>query len=194
MQTVHQIFQAQVEVKKSHFLSFLCPFDEYKNLLEKLKNQHPKAVHFVYAYRVLNDLNQIIEDKSDDGEPKGTSGMPTLNVLRGYDLVNVALITLRYFGGIKLGTGGLVRAYSDAANAVIKISTLFSFELKKSITIAIDLKNLNRFEYFLKTHFFDFTKDFKDCKAILHIKLNEKEKEEFEIFCKNFTPLEIENL
>ncbi|EAL3126754.1 YigZ family protein, partial [Campylobacter jejuni] len=122
--------------------------------------EHPKAVHFVYAYRVLNDFNQIVEDKSDDGEPKGTSGMPTLNVLRGYDLINAALITVRYFGGIKLGTGGLVRAYSDAANTVINNSSLLSFELKKNITIAIDLKNLNRFEHFLKTYSFNFTKDF----------------------------------
>lgn len=66
--------------------------------------------------------------------------MPTLNVLRGYDLINAALITVRYFGGIKLGTGGLARAYSDAANAVINNSSLLSFELKKNISIAIDLK------------------------------------------------------
>ncbi|KUY35059.1 IMPACT family protein [Campylobacter jejuni] len=194
MQTIDQIFQTQIDIKKSTFLSFLCPFKDFKFLIETLKKEHPKAVHFVYAYRVLNDFNQIAEDKSDDGEPKGTSGMPTLNVLRGYDLINAALITVRYFGGIKLGTGGLVRAYSDAANAVINNSSLLSFELKKNITIAIDLKNLNRFEHFLKTYSFNFTKDFKDCKAILHIKLNEKEKQEFEIFCKNFAPFEIEKL
>ena len=194
MQTIDQIFQTQIDIKKSIFLSFLCPFEDFKFLIETLKKEHPKAVHFVYAYRVLNDFNQIVEDKSDDGEPKGTSGMPTLNVLRGYDLINVALITVRYFGGIKLGTGGLVRAYSDAANAVINNSSLLSFELKKNITIAIDLKNLNRFEHFLKTYSFNFTKDFKDCKAILHIKLNEKEEQEFEIFCKYFAPFEREKL
>ncbi|ECR2143998.1 YigZ family protein [Campylobacter jejuni] len=194
MQTIDQIFQTQIDIKKSTFLSFLCPFEDFKFLIETLKKEHPKAVHFVYAYRVLNDFNQIAEDKSDDREPKGTSGMPTLNVLRGYDLINAALITVRYFGGIKLGTGGLVRAYSDAANAVINNSSLLSFELKKNITIAIDLKNLNRFEHFLKTYSFNFTKDFKDCKAILHIKLDEKEKQEFEIFCKNFAPFEIEKL
>ncbi|ECQ8744391.1 YigZ family protein [Campylobacter jejuni] len=194
MQTIDQIFQTQIDIKKSTFLSFLCPFEDFKFLIETLKKEHPKAVHFVYAYRVLNDFNQIVEDKSDDGEPKGTSGMPTLNVLRGYDLINAALITVRYFGGIKLGTGGLVRAYSDAANAVINNSSLLSFELKKNISIAIDLKNLNRFEYFLKTYSFNFTKDFKDCKAILHIKLNEKEEQEFEIFYKNFAPFEIEKL
>ncbi|MGN8592033.1 UNVERIFIED_CONTAM: YigZ family protein, partial [Campylobacter jejuni] len=78
--------------------------------------------------RTLNEYNQIIEDKSDDGEPKGTSGIPSLNVLRGYDLVNTAVITVRYFGGTKLGTGGLVRAYSDAANAAINNASLLTFE------------------------------------------------------------------
>lgn len=194
MQTIQKIFQAQIEVKKSNFLSFLCPFKEYKNLLKELKDKHPKAVHFVYAYRALNEFNQIIEDKSDDGEPKGTSGMPTLNVLRGYNLINTALITIRYFGGIKLGTGGLVRAYSDAANEVICNSTLILFEFKKNISIAIDFKILNRFEHFLKTHSLAFQRDFKNCKAVLHIELNEKEEQEFEIFCKNFAPFEIEKL
>lgn len=194
MQTINKIYKSNLEIKKSNFISYLCPYNEFKNLLNKLKKEHIKAVHFVYAYRVLNDFNQIVEDKSDDGEPKGTSGMPTLNVLRGYDLINTALITVRYFGGIKLGTGGLVRAYSDAANTVINNSSLLSFELKKNTTIAIDLKNLNRFEHFLKIYSFNFTKDFKDCKAILHIKLNEKEEQEFEIFCKNFAPFEIEKL
>ncbi|MBM0636860.1 IMPACT family protein [Campylobacter sp. VicNov18] len=194
MQTVNQIFQTEIEIKKSNFLSFLCPFIEFQNLSQNLKKKHPKAVHFVYAYRTLNDFNQIIENKSDDGEPKGTSGMPTLNVLRAYELINVALITVRYFGGIKLGTGGLTRAYNEAANTVINHSTLLTFENKKNISLAIDFKILNRFEHFLKTHFLDFTKDFKDHKAIFHIKLNEKEKQEFEIFCKNFTLFEIEKL
>ncbi|QOW64108.1 YigZ family protein [Campylobacter hepaticus] len=192
MQTVNQIFQATIEVKKSNFLSFLCPFIEFKNLFQDLKNKHPKAVHFVYAYRTLNELNQIIEDKSDDKEPKGTAGMPTLNVLRKHNLINVGLITVRYFGGIKLGTGGLARAYNEAANTLIRNSILFTFKFEKNISIMIDLKILNRFEHFLKINLFNFTRDFKNEKAILHIKLNEKEK--FEIFCQNFTPYEIERI
>ncbi|EAJ9149295.1 YigZ family protein [Campylobacter coli] len=194
MQTIDQIFQAQIEIKKSTFLSYLCPFKDFKNLLVNLKKEHPKAVHFVYAYRTLNEYNQIIEDKSDDGEPKGTSGIPSLNVLRGYDLINTAVITVRYFGGTKLGTGGLVRAYSDAANAVINNASLLTFEFKKNIKIAIDFKNLNRFEHFLRTHSLEFERDFKNEKVILNLNLNEKEEQKFEIFCTKFTPFEIEKL
>ncbi|WP_442885330.1 YigZ family protein, partial [Campylobacter jejuni] len=93
--------------------------------------------------------------------PKGTSGIPSLNVLRGYELINTAVITVRYFGGTKLGTGGLVRAYSDAANAAINNASLLTFEFKKNIKIAIDFKNLNRFEHFLRTHSLEFERDFK---------------------------------
>ncbi len=194
MQIVNGTFQAKIEIKKSIFLSFICPFKDFKTLKEQLKNEHSKATHFVYGYRILNELNQIIEDKNDDKEPKGTSGMATLNALRKYDLVDTAIITVRYFGGIKLGTGGLTRAYNNAAHMVINSSILIGFELKKDTQISIDFKILNRFEHFLKSNFFDFTRDFYNNKVRLNIKLNEKEEQKFEIFCKNFTPSEIEKL
>ncbi|MCW1361009.1 YigZ family protein [Campylobacter sp. US33a] len=194
MQSVDKIYKTQIEIKKSTFLSFLCPFKEFKILITNLKQEHPKAVHFVYAYRALNDLNQIIEDKSDDGEPKGTSGMPTLNVLRGYDLVNVAIVTVRYFGGIKLGTGGLVRAYSDAANAAISCANLITFEFKSEQKICVDFANLGKIEHFLNKNSFEFYKEFKEDKIILNISLNEEEKKKLQDFCKNFSPLNLQFL
>lgn len=114
MKTINQNFEAEFEVKKSVFIAHLCEFSHFKALLVALKKEHSKARHFVWAFRHLNELGQIVEDKSDDGEPKGTSGLPCLNVLRGAQLINAAIIVVRYFGGIKLGTGGLVRAYSAA--------------------------------------------------------------------------------
>ncbi|TKX32676.1 IMPACT family protein [Campylobacter aviculae] len=192
MYSIANTYTAKIEIKKSTFLAFLCPYEDFENLLKNVKQEHPKAVHFVYAYRYLNDLNQIIEDKSDDGEPKGTSGMPSLNVLRGFDLINVAVIVVRYFGGIKLGTGGLVRAYSDAVNEVICNSILIPFEIKKHIQIIIELKNLRRFEHFLNTHALNFKREFNNEKVILKFDLNEEEEQKFENFCQNFAPFEIE--
>jgi len=119
-------------VKQSKFIAHILPFYMYNTLLERLKAEHPKARHFVTAFRHLNTFEQIVEGSSDDGEPRGTSGRPTLSVLQGHDLINTAMITVRYFGGTKLGTGGLVRAYSDAANAVIDAATLH--EYKKEFT------------------------------------------------------------
>jgi len=92
-------------------------------------------------------LEQIVEGFSDDGEPKGTSGFPTLKVLAGNNLINSAVITVRYFGGTLLGTGGLVRAYSDAANLVIKQAALEPY-IKMSIrNIDIEYALSSKAEY-----------------------------------------------
>ena len=115
-------FSATFETKKSKFIAHICPYNQFDNILIRLKKEHTKAKHFVYAYQYINEFEQIVENSSDDGEPKGTSGRPSLNVLIGAGVINTAIITIRYFGGIKLGTGGLVKAYSDAVNKIIDIS------------------------------------------------------------------------
>ena len=87
--------------------------------------------------RYINEFDQIVENQTDDGEPKGSAGKPSLDVLRGAELVNTALITVRYFGGIKLGIGGMVRAYGGAVNEVISQSNLVKYE--KLITLEKDI-------------------------------------------------------
>lgn len=114
-----EVAQNTLEVKGSQFLSFVIPIRIYEDFLKKAKEQHPKAVHFVSASRFFNAQSQMVESFSDDGEPKGTSGMPTLKVLRGYGLVECALLSVRYFGGTLLGAGGLVRAYTQGAKEAI---------------------------------------------------------------------------
>ena len=88
--------------------------EEARQFIAKIRAEMPDASHHVYAFRVGYG-NSITEGMSDDGEPSGTSGPPSLAVLRGSDLGDIVLVTTRYFGGTKLGTGGLVRAYSDSA-------------------------------------------------------------------------------
>lgn len=114
-----EVAQSTFEVKGSQFLSFLIPIEHYESFLKEAKAKHTKAVHFVTASRFFNAQSQIVESFSDDGEPKGTSGMPTLKVLRGYDLIECALLSVRYFGGTLLGTGGLVRTYTQGAKGAI---------------------------------------------------------------------------
>jgi uncharacterized YigZ family protein len=118
-------------------------------MMARLKTKHPKGRHFVYAYRYLNEFDQIVENSSDDGEPKGTSGKPSLNVLSGNNLINSAVIVVRYFGGIKLGTGGLVKAYSDAVNLILDASELLPYVklTKKSLKISYSL--LSQCEYII---------------------------------------------
>jgi len=137
MKYTKDISTATLEVKQSKFIAWLTPFENYKTTLEKLNKEHPKARHFVTAYRYFNEYEQIVEHSSDDGEPKGTSGKPSLMVLQGKELINTAVIIVRYFGGTKLGTGGLVRAYSDAVNLVIENAMLV--EYKKEIVAVIEI-------------------------------------------------------
>jgi uncharacterized YigZ family protein len=100
---------------------------EARDFLQQIRSQMPDASHYVYAFRVGHG-NSVIEGMSDDGEPSGTAGPPILAVLRGRsDIGDIIVVVTRYFGGTKLGTGGLVRAYTEAAQAGI---TNTKFELK----------------------------------------------------------------
>ena len=102
--------------KKSEFIGYLSPVctnDEAVDFINHIKSEHRKAKHHVYAY-ILRDSN--ITRYSDDGEPQGTAGVPVLEVLRKRELTDVCCVVVRYFGGILLGGGGLVRAYSHSAS------------------------------------------------------------------------------
>ena len=147
MKFVKQHFTTTLEVKQSKFIAHLIPYEQYQQTLESLKDEHPKARHFVVAYRYLNEFNQVVEHSSDDGEPKGTSGKPSLMVLQGKEIINTAVIIVRYFGGTKLGTGGLVRAYSDAVNLVLNSAELFEYKHEISKVIVIDYSDMRLIDY-----------------------------------------------
>ena len=110
---------AILEEKKSKFYgyAFECFDDgEIKKQLDILKKEHKKATHFCYAFRFTSPFS---EKAVDDGEPSGTAGKPILNVLQKKNLQNICVIVVRYFGGIKLGAGGLVRAYTKVTSQVL---------------------------------------------------------------------------
>lgn len=149
MQYIQELFTNIFEEKKSKFIAYLVPYVSFDEVMNKLRDEHPKARHFVYAYRYLNEFEQIVENSSDDGEPKGTSGKPSLAVLGGNEMINTAVIIVRYFGGVKLGTGGLVRAYGDSVNEVIKISKLYEYKKLIYKTLICDYNELSIVEYLL---------------------------------------------
>ena len=140
------------EEKKSKFIAHLIPYSQFDEVMKRLKEEHPKGRHHVYAYRYLNEFDQVVENCSDDGEPKGTSGKPSLAVLSGQGLINSAVIIVRYFGGIKLGTGGLVRAYSDAVNKVIEKSLLYPYKKLLNKELHCSYAELSKVEYLLEKH------------------------------------------
>lgn len=108
-----------LEIKKSKFIGYYYEVNnilEVTSILNELKQNNKKAKHFPYAYIIDNQIK-----KSDDKEPSGTAGMPILNILQKNNLNHTLIVIIRYFGGIKLGAGGLIRAYSNTAKEVIKI-------------------------------------------------------------------------
>ena len=185
MQQITQIFEISNEVKKSKFIAFLTPFSEFDALLSRLKNEHPKAAHIVWAYRILNKFNQIVENQSDNGEPKGTSGTPCLNALRGAELINTAVLVVRYFGGIKLGTGGLVRAYASSVNLAINSATLTPFEFKKSCEFFVPFSLISKFEHFFSKQNLKFNAEFNADGANFKGEITKNEFENLNEFIQN---------
>lgn len=183
MYTISSVHTGEHESRGSRFLSFLSPFSSFYSLLSQLKEDHRKAVHFVYATR-FQEI-QIIESFSDDGEPKGSSGIPTLNVLRGEDLIDVGLVTVRYFGGTLLGVGGLVRAYTQAAQEAIRQmkaeNDFFLYQCRIQYEFNVPYSLFSQVEYLL--YRFDIQvlqKDFNIREIRLSLSSTQEKKEEFE--------------
>lgn len=111
----------EIEIKKSKFIGQkfnVSSIDDVNRILADIKKEHKKATHVCYAYRIVG--KEYLEKAFDDGEPSGTAGKPILNVIQKQDLKNVLVVIVRYFGGIKLGAGGLLRAYSKTASETLK--------------------------------------------------------------------------
>lgn len=178
---VKEEFTQTYEEKKSKFIAHLCPYEDFDSMMRRLRDEHPKARHFVYAYRYLNEFDQIVENCSDDGEPKGTSGKPSLNVLGGNELINSGVIIIRYFGGIKLGTGGLVRAYSDAVNLVINNSITFAYEKLEEMNLEMDYATLSKVEYILNNLGVKIINKQFDSNVKLTLSLTSQQKEDLKI-------------
>jgi uncharacterized YigZ family protein len=120
LKTVTQIYKSDYRIKGSKFLGYLMPAssqDEADLALERVKQEHPTATHHCYAWRI--DPNSPDEFEQDDGEPKGTAGMPILNAMKSAELINAIIISVRYYGGTKLGKSGLIDAYGTSARTCI---------------------------------------------------------------------------
>lgn len=119
--TILESNSAEIIIQKSRFISYAVPIkreEDAKAFIEQVRREHPQATHRVPAYLVGNPYR--IERYSDDGEPSGTAGVPVLSMMKNEGLTDLCVIVVRYFGGIKLGTGGLVRAYTASAKAVLE--------------------------------------------------------------------------
>ncbi len=174
--TIEENVIEELTEKKSRFIANLIKVENKEEAEEKIKGIKKKyhdARHNCIAYRVM-DEEAIIEKSSDDGEPSGTAGAPMLNILQKNNLCNVLVVVTRYFGGILLGTGGLVRAYSDVTINSIdkakKIRKIIGIEFK----VKLEYSNFEKFKYYCKINEINIVKTeyFED--IVCNIELKEK--------------------
>jgi uncharacterized YigZ family protein len=139
--TEEQLFKE----KNSKFLGYAYPIsaeDEVKPILLGLRKQHPNAVHFCYAYQV--GAEQISYRVNDDGEPSGSAGIPIYGQIQSFGITNVLLVIVRYFGGVKLGVGGLISAYKTAAQQTLESACLIEKTIDVSYVARFDYAQLNK--------------------------------------------------
>ena len=122
MNSIKETVVNEIVIEKSRFITYIFHVEDAikaKEIITDLNKKYADATHVVYAFITENDVRS-----NDNGEPKGTAGMPTLEVLRKENMINVLAVTIRYFGDIKLGAGGLVRAYTKGASESLKLATI----------------------------------------------------------------------
>ena len=151
--TIKEDGQVQEEIKKSRFICHakrVYSEEEARDFITAIKKEHYKATHNCSAF-IIGERSEI-KRTSDDGEPSGTAGIPMLGVLENHNLTNVCMVVTRYFGGIKLGAGGLIRAY--AGSVALAVKEIGIIEIKEQVGIAIQLSYAQYQEYsnFLKEH------------------------------------------
>ena len=147
MKTILENFFFQIEIEKSKFLGYAIAInseEEAKEEINKIRKEHPKATHHCYAY-VLKDKQK----SNDDGEPAGTAGIPILEIIKQLGLENVLVVVVRYFGGIKLGAGGLVRAYARSAKEVLLVSKIHEIKTLPTYDLIFDYNYISSMENFI---------------------------------------------
>ncbi len=177
--SVKESVQTEIVVKKSKFICNLIRVENQKEAeecIKKIKKKYYDARHNCVAYRVIEN-EQIVEKSSDDGEPSGTAGGPMLNILQKNNLCNIVVIVTRYFGGILLGTGGLVRAYSDATFEAINMAEKIEKCIGIEAEAELDYNNLESFKYYCKKNDIYIKNCDYSNKIICKIQLEERTKE-----------------
>ncbi len=159
MKTISNKIIHEIEIQKSRFICYIDVVhskEEVECILESVKENYPNATHYCYAY-IIDTVKRF----QDDGEPSGTAGMPMLHVLESQDLQHILAIVIRYFGGIKLGAGGLVRAYSNSVSETLQLGTISKLYECHVVSFVFGYANLKQVDYILQG-FHILQKDFHD--------------------------------
>ena len=186
--TIKQAHSIENVISKSRFIAYIKPVsteNEAKAFIDEIKTKHKDATHNCSAYTVGPEMN--IQKANDDGEPSGTAGIPMLEILKQQEIHNVCVVVTRYFGGIKLGAGGLIRAYSGAVRDVIY--DIGRVELREAIpvTVTLDYDQTGKFEYELASTTFLLREQFYTDKVSYQIDVVKNEYDAFIDFLNRIT-------
>ena len=179
--TIIQDGQVQEEIKKSRFICHakrVYSEEEARDFIAAIKKEHYKATHNCSAF-IVGEKSEI-KRTSDDGEPSGTAGVPMLGVMENHQVTNVCFVVTRYFGGIKLGAGGLIRAYAGSVALAIKEIGLIEIKEQAGLRLKMSYSQYQNFDNFLKAeNLIEFDTEFTDLVATT-IYIDKQEKEPLE--------------
>ena len=175
--TIKQNASAELVEKKSKFIAnifYVESREEAESIIKEVNKKYYDARHNCYAYRIVTEEG-IVEKASDDGEPSGTAGAPMLNILSKNNLGNLLVIVTRYFGGILLGTGGLVKAYSSACALGLEKACIIEKNIGDLYKIEINYADVDKFKYFAKNNNIIILKEEYLENVILEVGIKEKD-------------------
>ena len=151
--TIEKPSNAEFKDRGSKFIAYAFPIetaDDFKQQLQLLKKEHPKAVHHCFAYRIGTDGNNF--RSSDDGEPSGTAGKPILGQIDSKELTNIAVVVVRYWGGTLLGVPGLINAYKTAAALAFQVTPIIQKQVEIKYSIEFDYTRMNEVMMIVKQY------------------------------------------
>lgn len=178
LKTINDNVNAEIVEKKSKFIAdviYVQSVEEAERYINEIKKKHYNAKHHCFAYSIMTN-NGIITKASDDGEPSGTAGAPILNIINKNELINVLIVVTRYFGGILLGTGGLVRAYSESTLKAISNASFVVEERGYELKIEINYNDFEKLKFYCKKNNINIINcEYKE-NIVCNIEINNEEK------------------
>lgn len=180
--TISENTSAQIVEKKSKFIAniyYVQTQEEIENILKEIRKKYYDARHNCYAYSILTK-DGVVNKMSDDGEPSGTAGAPMLNIITKNELTNILVVVTRYFGGILLGTGGLVKAYSEATIKALEKVKIVNEEIGYEVEVTILYNEWEKFKYYCEKNNINIINVVYDEKIKSRIEATQTEKSKIE--------------
>ena len=172
--------------KNSKFFGYAFPVNsekQVKNILDGLKKQHHSARHWCYAYQIGTDTDTMKIRANDDGEPNNSAGMPIYGQIQSFELTNILVVVVRYFGGVKLGVSGLINAYKTTSQLALENSNIVNEVIKESFVLTFEYKNINTVMRIIKERNLNIISQSFHLNCQIRIEVRKKDsKEVFNIF------------